>query len=93
MLSGFSIFAAVFVLFVIITLMMGVWQVPHGDELYAFQIRQYTTTKLTAEQIHEIGLKEVARINSEMQKVMEQVGFKGTKKEFFQFLRERKTAC
>ncbi|HKW74598.1 MAG TPA: DUF885 domain-containing protein, partial [Terriglobales bacterium] len=66
---------------------VGVWQVPHGDELYAYEVRRYTTTNLTPEQVHEIGLKEVARIRAEMEKIREQTGFKGTREEFFNFLR------
>jgi uncharacterized protein (DUF885 family) len=52
--------------------------VPGGKEWYAQNIRQYTTLDLTAEQIHQIGLGEVARIESEMRKVMAEVGFEGT---------------
>jgi uncharacterized protein (DUF885 family) len=66
---------------------VGAWQWPNGAEAYAFLARRYTTTALTPEQIHEKGLSEVARIRAEMQKVMAQVGFKGTLKEFFQKLR------
>ncbi len=66
---------------------VGIWQWPNGEEAYAFQARRYTTTDLTPQQIHEKGLSEVARIRAEMQKVMTQVGFKGTHKEFFKKLR------
>ncbi|HEY0077359.1 MAG TPA: DUF885 domain-containing protein [Pyrinomonadaceae bacterium] len=66
---------------------VGVWQIPQGAEYYAFQARQYTTTNMTPQQIHEKGLSEVARIRAEMQKVMTEVGFKGTHKEFFKKLR------
>ena len=66
---------------------VGAWQLPHGDELYASLIRHYTTTSLTADQIHEIGLKEVARIKAEMEQIMQRTGFKGTRQEFFTFLR------
>src|ERR1700760_2596924 len=66
---------------------VGAWQLPHGEELYAYQVRSYTTTKETPEDVHQIGLKEVARINSEMDRIMQQTGFKGTRSEFFQFLR------
>jgi len=66
---------------------VGVWQVPHGDELYAFEVRHYTTTNLTPDQVHEIGLKEVARIRAEMDRVMAQTGFKGSRQEFFNYLR------
>src|SRR5215212_11473800 len=66
---------------------VGAWQWPNGAEAYAFLARRHTTTDMTPEQIHEKGLSEVARIRAEMQKVMTQVGFKGTHKEFFQKLR------
>jgi uncharacterized protein (DUF885 family) len=66
---------------------VGIWQWPNGEAAYAFQARRYTTTDLTPQQIHEKGLSEVARIRAEMQKVMTQVGFRGTHKEFFKKLR------
>jgi len=66
---------------------VGVWQVPQGDELYAYEVRRYTTTNLTPEQVHEIGLKEVARIRAEMEKVMQEANFKGSRDDFFKFLR------
>ncbi|HSM87990.1 MAG TPA: DUF885 domain-containing protein [Candidatus Limnocylindrales bacterium] len=66
---------------------VGAWQLPHGDEYYAFEVRRYTTTNLTPEQVHEIGLKEVARIRAEMNQVMQKTGFKGSRAEFFNFLR------
>jgi uncharacterized protein (DUF885 family) len=66
---------------------VGVWQWPDGAEAYAFLARRYTTTNLTPEQIHEKGLSEVARIRAEMQRVMDEVGFKGSLKEFFKKLR------
>src|SRR5205085_6863582 len=66
---------------------VGVWQWPNGAQVYAFLARRYTTTEMTPEQIHERGLQEVARIRGEMQKVMEQVGFKGSLKDFFKKLR------
>jgi uncharacterized protein (DUF885 family) len=66
---------------------VGIWQVPHGDELYAYDVRRYTTTDLTPDQVHEIGLKEVARIRAEMDRVMQQTGFKGNREAFFKFLR------
>jgi len=66
---------------------VGVWQLPRGRELYAFRARRFTTTPLTPQQIHERGVKEVARIRAEMQKVIQQVEFKGTFKEFLEFLR------
>ena len=60
---------------------------PDGRAYYDFLARYYTTTDLTAEQIHAIGLKEVARIRGEMEKVKAQAGFKGTLSEFFTYLR------
>ncbi len=62
-------------------------KLPNGDAYYAQQIREYTTTNLSAEQIHQIGLDEVARITAEMEKVKGEAGFKGTLAEFIQFLR------
>ena len=47
-----------------------------------------TTTQLTAEQVHQIGLDEVARIKGEMEQIKDKVGFKGTLQEFFKFVRE-----
>ncbi|HEX8560319.1 MAG TPA: DUF885 domain-containing protein [Pyrinomonadaceae bacterium] len=66
---------------------VGAWQWPNGAEAYAFLARRYTTTAMTPEQIHEKGLSEVARIRAEMQKVMTQVGFRGSLKDFFRKLR------
>ena len=60
---------------------------PDGKAYYDFLAGYYTTTDLTADQIHAIGLKEVARIRAEMEKVKAEVGFKGTLAEFFTYLR------
>ena len=65
----------------------GVWKLPNAQAYYAARLRHYTTTDLTADEIHEIGLKEVARIQDEMRGIMKQVDFDGTLKEFFDFLR------
>jgi uncharacterized protein (DUF885 family) len=59
---------------------------PDGKAWYAFNVKTQTTTDLTPTQIHDIGLSEVARIQGEMRKVMEQTGFKGTLQEFFKFV-------
>ena len=66
----------------------GVWKFPDGAEFYAYALRRTTTTSLTADQIHETGLKEVARIHGEMGKIMEKVKFKGDLQAFFKFMRE-----
>ena len=66
---------------------VGIWDSPGGDDWYQKRIAWYTTTNLTADEIHEIGLKEVARIRGEMQKIIVQVGFKGDFQAFLQYLR------
>lgn len=66
---------------------VGCWQVPKGKELYALRCREFTTTDLTPDQIHEIGLAEVKRIRAEMEKIVEEVKFQGTFAEFLEFLR------
>lgn len=65
----------------------GIWQVPRGEEMYTFFVRKFTTTKLTPTEVHAIGLREVERISREMAGVMEQTGFKGSRAEFFRYLR------
>jgi uncharacterized protein (DUF885 family) len=65
----------------------GVWRLPRGAEYYAERLGNYTTTGLGAEEIHQIGLREVARIHDEMRGVMDQVGFEGTLQDFFVHLR------
>ena len=66
---------------------VGVWQVPNGKELYALRCREFTTTDLTPDQIHEIGLSEVKRIRAEMEKIVQEVKFQGTFAEFLDHLR------
>jgi uncharacterized protein (DUF885 family) len=60
---------------------------PDGERYYKAMIEKYTTLDLTAQQIHDIGRGEVARIRAEMETVKERAGFKGTMEEFFTFLR------
>jgi uncharacterized protein (DUF885 family) len=59
---------------------------PNGQNWYRLRIRTNTTTQLTADEIHQLGLAEVARIRSEMAAVKEQVGFKGDIDAFFKYL-------
>jgi uncharacterized protein (DUF885 family) len=66
---------------------VGAWQLPNGDAYYAFQVAKHTTTNLTPEQIHTLGLSEVKRIRAEMEAIKDKTGFKGTMQEFFTFLR------
>ncbi len=63
---------------------------PEGDAYYQYAIRLYTTTDMTAEEIHTLGFNEVARIQNEMEKIKDQVGFKGDLKAFFDHVRTRK---
>ena len=65
---------------------VGLYALPEGPEWYAYNVRRITTTDLTPEEIHQIGLDEVARIHNEMRGVMEEVGFDGDLKEFFDFM-------
>ena len=68
----------------------GVWKFTDGEDFYRSELRNTTTTDLTAEQIHEIGLREVARIQQEMLEIKNKVGFKGDLQAFFKFIREDK---
>ncbi|MFN3943392.1 MAG: DUF885 domain-containing protein [Allosphingosinicella sp.] len=66
----------------------GAWSLPDGGDFYAERLRVNTTTDLSAEQIHEIGLREVARIHGEMERIRNQVGFQGTRQQFFRHVIE-----
>jgi uncharacterized protein (DUF885 family) len=66
---------------------VGVWDTPNGLAFYANRATYHTTTGLSFDEIHDIGLREVARILAEMQGIMDRVGWKGTRAEFFEFLR------
>ncbi len=68
----------------------GIADTPNGEEYYKHQIKLYTTTEMTADEIHQLGLSEVARISSEMEKVKNQIGFKGDLKAFFNSVRTNK---
>ncbi|NYF31507.1 DUF885 family protein [Sphingopyxis sp. JAI108] len=65
----------------------GVWRLPDGKAYYEALLANYTTTDMTAAQIHDLGLAEVARIHGEMKTIMAKVGFKGTLQQFFVHLR------
>jgi uncharacterized protein (DUF885 family) len=67
--------------------MIAAEDLPDGKAYYAFQVRRYTTTDMTPEQIHTLGLQKVAQIHAEMDKVFKQVGFKGSYKAFVHYLR------
>ncbi len=65
---------------------VGLAELPNGEAWYAYMVRLRTTTDLSPAEIHQIGLDEVARIHTEMHGVMDEVGFEGDLKEFFEFL-------
>ena len=66
----------------------GVWRWEKGDVFYQHILKRTTTTDLTADEIHQIGLREVKRIHNEMIKIMGNVGFSGSLKDFFNELKE-----
>jgi uncharacterized protein (DUF885 family) len=66
----------------------GVWKFKDGAEFYESALHRTTTTNMNAKEIHETGLKEMARIQDEMNKIREKVGFKGDLQAFFKFMRE-----
>ena len=65
----------------------GAWQLPDGDAFYAFLLRQFTTTDLTAEQVHALGLAEVERTHREMRELMQRIGETGELRAFLQRLK------
>ncbi len=68
----------------------GISETPLGNAYYAHQIKKYTTTNMTADEIHELGLQEVGRIRGEMEAVKKEVGFTGDLKAFFNHVRTNK---
>ena len=69
---------------------LGVHALPEGDEFYKYRLRSITTTDMTADQIHQLGLDEVKRIRGEMEVIKEKDGFKGTLQEYFAYIRDSK---
>lgn len=65
----------------------GVWRLPDGDAYYADMVALSTTTALTPDEVHQIGLSEVARIHAEMEQIKQAVGFEGSLQEFFAFIK------
>ncbi len=66
----------------------GVAKLPDGEAYYSYRLANSTTTNLTPEEIHQIGLNEVARIHTEMEQIKNQVGFEGSLQDFFDFVRD-----
>lgn len=65
----------------------GAWKLPEGDAYYSYRLKRITTTDMTADEIHELGLSETKRIHDEMREIMKAVGFEGTLQEFFVYMR------
>ena len=65
----------------------GAWKFPRGDKFYAIALNRATTTEMTAEEIHQLGLDEVERIHTEMEAIKEQVDFEESLQDFFEFMR------
>ncbi len=65
----------------------GAWQLTNGREFYGFLVRKFTTTRMTPQQVHELGLSEVKRIRAEMEAIKAKVGFNGSLELFFEYLR------
>ena len=68
----------------------GAWKFPNGEAFYNNALKRTTTTDLTANEIHQIGLDEVARIHKEMNMIRNKVNFEGTLQDFFQFMKTDK---
>ncbi|ENN99090.1 hypothetical protein J139_09058 [Pseudoalteromonas agarivorans S816] len=66
---------------------IGISQTPNGKAFYKNRAQYYTTTNMSIDEIHQLGLSEVARIRSEMQEIIKEVGFEGTFADFIHFLR------
>lgn len=65
----------------------GAWKLPNAEAYYSTRLKHYTTTDLTADEIHDIGLAEVTRIQARMQEIMDRVEFEGSLQDFYGFLR------
>ena len=68
----------------------GAWKFPDGEAFFNTALKRTTTTDLTADEIHEIGLNEVDRIHGEMDAIRKNVGFEGSLQDFFQFMKTDK---
>ncbi|VAX08793.1 protein of unknown function DUF885, partial [hydrothermal vent metagenome] len=68
----------------------GVWKLPDGADFYSYRLRKMTSTDMTAAEIHQLGLDEVARIHREMRDIMKKVDFEGSLQDFFEFTRTDK---
>jgi uncharacterized protein (DUF885 family) len=69
----------------------GILYLPKGKEMYDYLLKSFTTTSMTADEVFELGQSEVTRLTAEMEKVKDQVGYKGDLKSFFVFIRSNKS--
>jgi len=69
----------------------GVWALPNGKKYYQTNLKQITSTDMTAPEIHKLGLEEVDRIHSEMKEIQKKVGFKGSLQDFFTYIKGNKS--
>lgn len=68
----------------------GAWKLPNGEDYYAYRLKLMTTTDMSADAVHDLGLSEVARIHAEMRDIMKVVEFEGSLQDFFEFTRTDK---
>lgn len=66
----------------------GSWKFPRGDEYYKTRLKRYTTTDKTADEIHQLGLQNVARLRADMEAVKNRLGQRGALQDFFKYIRE-----
>ena len=66
---------------------VGIWSLPDGNDRYAYTVRHYTTTNLSPNEIHDLGLRELSRIHTEMRAIVDRIGFKGSLQDFISSLR------
>jgi len=66
----------------------GIHANPNGDDYYTYRLKLMTTTDMTAEEIHQLGLSEVERLRAEMEEIKEKSGFEGSLQEFFAYIRD-----
>ena len=69
----------------------GVWRLPDGEAFYQRLLQWYTTTDLAADEVHQLGLDNIARIHDQMREIMEEVNFEESLQAFFVFVRENQS--
>src|SRR2546426_10224353 len=67
---------------------VGIWSLPDGNERYSYTVRHYTTTNLSPNEIHDLGLRELSRVHGEMRAIVDRIGFKGSLQDFISSLRK-----